>query len=571
MRRLLPGIASLLIVAPSIARAQGSANVVRDRPGALACVVPFGLPPESDDLNNQPQGEVALDISEGGRLAAAAKDLRFSPTTGTTYNDRVWNGLYLSSDGQEWRNFSFDDSTPDFGVSGATDGSYGRPAGTRITLTHESDPVVAYDRDGNLFTSGLAYEPAGAGDPSAIVVSRRNAEGALAPGSIRLIGLENDANLFNDKNWLAVDRESPLDRTIVVASWRLFTNRAEALAPEGGWIAVSGDGASSFSAPIRLPVPAAEAAASQFYQPLLGRDPATRKRVLYVIFRTGSDNGTAVMHVVKAEIEGVSGTAALEARLRDPLAWTFLPSRLSGLTSYGANGYDGTFRFSSYFVPAIDVSTGWLFAVVHALDPASRRSRALISRSVDGAVTWTAPVPIDDAGRGNQLMPAVAARDGRVFAVWYDSRNDLEFAPLSAIRAVDVYAASLDDALRVQRVSRLTPEAQRADRPVFTRPRPAGASSHSAGVERPHDFDPRTAPTSGAVKAAATTIKTDCISDRYGFIGDYIGIAANATEAWAAWTDLRDVTAATTAEICTIGHSCAGNRNQTVRAVRVPR
>ncbi|MEO8502208.1 MAG: sialidase family protein, partial [Vicinamibacteria bacterium] len=303
----------------------------------------------------------------------------------------------------------------------------------------------------------------------------------------------------------------------------------------------------------------------------LGRDPATRKRVLYVIFRTGSDDGAMAMHVVKADIDGVSGTAALEARLRDPLAWTFLPSRLSGLTSYAANGYDGTFRFSSYFVPALDPSTGWLFAALHALDPASRRSRALISRSQDGGATWTTPVPIDDPGRGNQLMPAVTARDGRVFAVWYDSRNDLEFAPLSMIRAVDVYAASLDDGLRVQRVSRLTPEAQRADRPVFTRPRPAGVSAHSKGIERPHDFDPLTARPSPDVKATATTIKTDCVSDRYGFIGDYIGIAANANEAWAAWTDLRDVTAATPSEICAIGHSCAGNRNQTVRAARIPR
>ena len=560
-----------LLVAPPSGHAQESVNVIRDRPGSSVCAVPFGLPPEVDDLNNQPQGEVALDISEGGLLAAAAKDLRFSLTTGTLYNDRVWNGLYLSADGALWRNFAFEDSTPDIGLAGATDGSYGRPAGTRITLTHESDPVVAYDRDGNLFTSGLAYEPDVAGDPSAVVVSRRNADGSLASGSVRLIGLENDANLFNDKNWLAVDREWPLERTIVVASWRLFTNRADALAPEGGWIAVSGDGASTFSAPIRLPVPAQQAAASQFYQPLLGRDPVSGKRVLYVILRTGANDGTVAMHVVKADIDAVSGTAALETRLRDPLSWTFLAARLSGLASYNANGYDGTFRFSSYFVPAIDSATGRLFAVVHALDPVSRRSRTLISRSVDGALTWSAPIPIDDPGRGNQLMPAVAARDGRVYAVWYDSRNDLEFAPLSIIRAVDVYAASLDDSLRVQRVSRLTPEIQRADRPVFTRPRSAGASSQMTGVERPHDFDPLASRAPGGVKAAASDIKADCVGDRYGFIGDYIGIAANANEAWAAWTDLRDVTAENASSICAVGHSCAGNRNQTVRAVRVPR
>jgi hypothetical protein len=526
-------------------------------------VAPIGLPPESDDLNRQPQGEVWIDVSEGGRLAAAAKDYRFSPVDDLTYNNRVWNGLYVSSDGVSWRNFAFEDATPDHGLSGVTDGSYGRTRGTPLVLTHESDPVVAFDRDGILYTSALAFEPNAPGDPSAVVVSRRNPDGTFIPGSVRLIGLENDPRLFNDKNWLVVDRESPPDRTIVVASWRLFTVGADSLAPEGGWIAISGDGASTFSAPIRLPVPVLQASESQFYQPLLGRDPQNGHRTLYVLLRTQSGANAIAMHVVKADIEGVSGTPALESRLKDPAAWTFLPSRLSGLTAYGASGYDGSFRFGSFFMPALDPSTGRLFVVVHALDPVTRRAQALISRSVDGAITWSTPAPIDNPGRGNQLMPAVAARGGRVFAVWYDSRNDLEFAPLSLVRGVDVYAATLDDALNVQKVSRLTPEVQRADRPVFTRPRSAGASA--AGSERPHDFDPR-ASAPDVVRAAANE---NCAIERYGFIGDYIGIAANAGEAWAAWTDLRALT--DSGDICVVGHSCAGNRNQSVHAVRIPR
>ncbi|MBX7186609.1 MAG: hypothetical protein K1Y01_15825 [Vicinamibacteria bacterium] len=560
MKRLAFGAGLLLLSGTAGAQ---SVNVIAEGPGAGVCVAPLGLPRDTDDINRQPQGEVWIDVSEGGRLAAAAKDYRFSPTADITYNNRVWNGLYVSADGASWKNFAFEDATPDTGVSGVTDGSYGRPRGTPLALTHESDPVVAYDRDGVLYTSALAFEPNAGGDPSAVVVSRRNPDGTFIQGSVRLLGLENDARLFNDKNWLAVDRDAPSDRTVVVASWRLFTVGADALAPEGGWIAISGDGAATFSTPIRLPVPAVQAAESQFYQPLLGRDPQNGHRMLYVILRTQSAANVIAMHVVKADIDGVSGTAALESRLKDPLAWTFLPSRLSGLTAYGASGYDGTFRFGSYFMPAIDAATGRLFAVVHALDPVSRRSQTLISRSTDGAATWSTPTPIDNPGRGNQLMPSVAARGGRVFAVWYDSRNDLEFAPLSPIRGVDVYAAVLDDSLTVQRVSRLTPEVQRADRPVFTRPRPVGATSTAS--ERPHDFDPRTSG-SNVVKAAANE---NCAIERYGFIGDYIGIAANADGAWAAWTDLRDLTES--GDICAVGHSCAGNRNQSVHAVRIPR
>jgi hypothetical protein len=65
------------------------------------------------------------------------------------------------------------------------------------------------------------------------------------------------------------------------------------------------------------------------------------------------------------------------------------------------------------------------------------------------------------------------------------------------------------------------------------------------------------------------TANENCAIERYGFIGDYIGIAANAIEAWAARTDLRDLV--DKGDICAVGHSCAGNRNQSVHAVRIPR
>ena len=146
---------ALALALPAGAGAQ-SVNVIREGPGTNACVAPIGLPPESDDLNRQPQGEVWIDVSEGGRLAAAAKDYRFSPVDDLTYNNRVWNGLYVSSDGVSWRNFAFEDATPDLGLSGVTDGSYGRTRGTPLVLTHESDPVVAFDRDGILYTPPLA-------------------------------------------------------------------------------------------------------------------------------------------------------------------------------------------------------------------------------------------------------------------------------------------------------------------------------------------------------------------------------------------------------------------------------
>lgn len=548
--------------APASAQ-EASVDVIDDRPGATSCQAPFALPPDTPDVNNQPQAEVWIDVSEDGRLAAAAKDYRFSPIDDTTYNNRVWNGLYLSDDGgASWRNLSFQDASPNTGLSGVTDGSYGRPAGLTLRLTQETDPALAFGRDGELYTCALAYNPGAPGVPSAIVVSRRDPQGRLVAGGIHLIAPEVDAGLFNDKNWIAVGRESPPERTVVVASWRLFSEGDDPAAPEGGWIAVSGDGARSFSAPIRLPVPAAEAADSQFYQPLIGRDPQDGRRTLYVLFRTVEPGTFALrMHALRADLEGVEGTDALEAHLGTASSWSWLPDRITPLFSYGANGYDGSFRFGSSFQPAVDRDTGQLYAVTHGFDAASQRSRVLIMRSDDGARSWTDPAVIDDPGRGYQLMPSVAARGGAVYAVWYDSRHDLQFAPLSPIRSVDVYAARLDASLSVQSVRRLTPESQRADRPAFTRSRPVGVTSR--GRLAPHDLDPE--PPAGAARASATAA---CPEDRYGFIGDYIGIAADASGAWAVWTDLREMTGESDA--CA-GHDCAGNRNQSVRVLRLER
>ena len=60
----------------------------------------------------------------------------------------------------------------------------------------------------------------------------------------------------------------------------------------------------------------------------------------------------------------------------------------------------------------------------------------------------------------------------------------------------------------------------------------------------------------------------DCASERYGFIGDYIGLAADARFAYAAWCDLRDLVH--DADVCD-GHSCNGRRNQNIYFARIPK
>jgi hypothetical protein len=509
-----------------------------------------------------PQAEVWIDVSEAGRLAACAKDYRYGPIDDTTYNARVWNGFYYSRNaGESWTNLLFHDSDPNRGISGVTNGAYGMPSGEEAWLNRESDPVVAFDRDGNIYSCALAFNADIEGRPSAIVVSRRDRNGNLQ--ATRFIGLETDPRLFNDKNWLAVDRSSPRESTIVVVSLNLFVSEENPPTTPGLHIAVSADGAASFGLPSRVPIPLEVALESQFYQPLIGVDPVSGRKTLYVVWRTiDPDSDYAMrMHLVKAEIDGLSpGTDALSSHLANDASWTYLPDRVTGLYAFGSGGYDGSFRFSTYFHPAFDHETRHLFAVVHAFDLGSQGSRVVVTKSTDGGETWSSPRDIDNPGRGYQFMSTVAVANGVVSVLWYDSRYDDAFAPFELIQGIDVFYAELTTDLELIRVLRLTSNTQVADHPVFTRDRPQEEGYSSPIMQSEIVLSQRTEP------GPLTQTVENCHDRRYGFIGDYLGIAANREFAYVVWTDLRDLNL--TDDICA-GHSCNGRRNQNVYFARI--
>ncbi len=548
-------------------------KVIDDAPGASACDDPKSAAGDIPDLNNMPQAEVWIDVAEDGRLASASKDYRYSPTDDPTYNLGVWDGLYLSDDaGASWKNLMFTDSNPNIGLEGVIDGSYGQEPGGVVSIRYQSDPVVAFDRDGNLYTMALGFNSDfgtnSIGDePSCVLVSRRDKEGALVPGTTHFLGLEDSPDLFNDKCWIAVDRMSPVESTTVVAAWRMFLFNGSQAIPEGGYISVSGDGAASFGAPFALPVPAEDSDNSQFFQPLIGLDPSNGHKTLYILFRDADfQNFTMQMHLIKADLEGLApGTQALHDHLSNPANWTYLPNRLPTLFFYGSGGFDGLFRFSSKFLPAIDRETGDLYVVVQAFETITQGSQVLVAKSTDGGKTWSAPQPVDYPAPSHQIMPAAAFHGGKLSVVWYDTRHDEQaFVPFSAITALDVYYAELAPDLTLQRLLRLTPHTQRSDNPVFTRLRPA--NKKGPHKMRPHDMNFNSPLSIRGIylpKQGDPAFK-DC--EPYGFIGDYIGIAADAEHAYAVWCDLRDIDHRAT--VCD-GPSCNDSRNQNIYFARI--
>jgi len=571
LRGNLPGSEYLWAVTPEPWH-PAVVKITDDNPGANAFTDPFSLGPDAADVNNMPQGEVFIAVGPDGRLVGCAKDYRYSPVTDTYYNNRVWNGIYFSRDGgSSWQNRMMLDSDPNQGIDAVTQASFGQPAGVEITLDHMTDPAVAIDRDGHIYTTGLVYSPRPGSpsiyhEPSAIHAARRDPDGNLVPETVHLMGLEDDETLFNDKNWIAVSTDTPTEETIVALAWRLFT--APQVEPGdpvpsrsfGGWISISGDGAATMSEPIRLPIPIEESVATQYYQPLIARDPITDHQMLYIFFRNFfNETETLEMELVRADLDGLAGTAQLEEHLSQPDNWEFLRDRLGGIFWWGKGGYGGGFRFSSFFMPAVDTETGHLYIASSVLDLESTGSRVIVAKSEDGGITWTAPRIVDYPGFGFQIMPSIAVAGGRVSLAWYDSRHAAGFEPGGIPTGIDVYYAELGTDLSPGRVIRLTTETQNALHPVFTRP--TGSAKRTAFGYGPHEGGGWQ---KGPFLFEREKDSVDC--DGYGFIGDYIGIAADAENAYAIWADLRDLD--TESDICA-GNDILGRRNQNVYFARI--
>jgi hypothetical protein len=49
--------------------------------------------------------------------------------------------------------------------------------------------------------------------------------------------------------------------------------------------------------------------------------------------------------------------------------------------------------------------------------------------SVDGGTTWSSPALLSASATGHQSFPFLAASNGRVSAIWYDSQGDPDYAP----------------------------------------------------------------------------------------------------------------------------------------------
>jgi len=270
-----------------------------------------------------------------------------------------------------------------------------------------TDPVVAFDHQGNCYLSTLAFDVATSHE--AIVVNKSTDGGDnFNPPQIAVVRpLLTD---FLDKDWIAVDAHpnSPHPGRIAVT----FTNfRADYSAPIMS--ALSDDGGITWTQPI-LASPAGTSC--QGSQPIFLPDG-----MLVIVYFSFNDN---TMKIVRS----ADGGYHYDSPITIDYINTFLDSEAR----------DG------WFLPSASaaLNTGTIFVTIKG--KLLKQKRILFTRSTDAGLTWSQIIPIDDPptptdpdGIPAFIPSLIASPDARqVSVIFYDKRNDPERRFL-----VDVYLA----------------------------------------------------------------------------------------------------------------------------------
>ena len=522
------------------------AKVIDDAPEASDCIDPNTLEDNATDLNNMPQLDVSLDAAEDGRLGASALDYRYGAIGNGNAGLRGWGGLYVSNDhGSHWENAMFQNRNPNLGLTVTTTGDFGLPAGNGITFSHQTDQTLCFDRDGHLYSAArLSAEAAGNSTPSfgpsALVFSRAPKESPAHPSITHILGAVDDPSSHNGKPQLAVDRTTGTAASLVAIAWK-YTSFPEGTRVRENVLAVSADGGTSFSKPFTIPsADLPDTLFSRVDSMLIGLDQGTTKKTLYLVFYDiGSNANDLRVHLLKAALEPVEtgNTEALASHLRNPQNWSVTGDIVPNLFNPSAAHIGGTMSYTPTLRATMDPQTGELFVILDVLDEPTSGTKVVIFKSGDSGTTWSLPKTVDYPSATNQILPAIAYRNGIISTVWYDGRHNTAFQPSAPFPLIDVYYAELDKDLNLLREERVTATSQIANANTFT---------FETGQ-----------PSKNGQKACFPA----------GYLGSKIGIAANDDFSFIGWTDFRDIQHPEV-DLCT-ALPCDGRRNTNIYFARI--
>lgn len=463
---------SVLISSALVARfdpglpAISGASLASSRVQAPSSFTLVNVPIVEENSHDRQQVEptIAIDPRNPNIIVAGAQDYRLKE-----FGQHRWHGYYRSTDGgQTWTSMLL----PGFPGDPSPEG-IASPLHRSNTL---SDPVLAFDRKGDVYYTGIAFNITNGVAQSSLVafVAKYVNDGADYSGATVIHGPLND-----DKPWIVVDTSGgQYDGNVYLA----FDANLTSTSHFATVLTHSSDGGRNFSEPFYVPkdetgeLPGLTVDPSgDVYVSSDCFNPVTGASLNYVQVSKVTNGGTSLAHNVKA----VTNACFLG-----------LSSTLPG----------GSFR--DFTIPQIASDSNAVYLVRD--DRGLGSSNVLFTKSMDGGITWTSSIMVNDFVTGTRtccvptqhFFPSIAVSGGIVNIAWYDSRLN----NATTLNTLDVYYAYSM----------------------------SGGKSFSPNIRvTTASFDPN------AVR------RSDAPNNNEPFIGDYIQIAATPISAHVIWTDNR--------------------------------
>jgi len=478
-------LVAAVVVAVSSAATAGSDTRVTTHD--VITTDPYGSATPPTDVLQQNEPSIAVHPANADVIAVGVNDVR---TLGIS-ND-AWQGFAVSSNGGT--SFDFEALIPGFPGDTSPEGLASPIRGNAAA----SDPWLGFDAAGNLYFAFIAFQRTPPGQPintvaNALAVAKYHISTAGAVTYLKTVVVERGTvglGQQEDKEALAVDRGNGR----VYLCWARFTGAQDHLS-----LKFSGDGGDSWT-------DSSFTGQQRDVNNMQGCNVAVApNHDVYVSWRTFDNNPSN---------SNPNDSAIFVARSTDDGATFSAPVKVATFVDYRQNASRTPPRFrvfgdTTLAADANGVYVGWVGR------NGANGADVFISRSKTNGETWETPVNPTAGAGAHQLMPSLAAAGGKVSVIWYDSRSEPAFTASGPVTG--------------QCPSGATTGAGCTGMDVFyNQADTAAAGALTFGSElrvTDQSFNPNLW---GSIKAITP------------FIGDYVGLVADATSAYAVWTDNRD-------------------------------
>jgi hypothetical protein len=484
---LLVGVLVAAALLVSAAAAATAGTDVRVSTHDLITSDPYVASSGPPDVLQQNEPSVAVHPSNASLLAVGMNDVR---TLGVS-ND-AWQGLAFSTNGgASWTESLVPGYPGDTSAAGLASPIRGNAAA--------SDPWLSFDNFGNLFFAFIAFQRTPPGQPAntvanALAVAKYSAAGSYVKTVVverGTVGLGQQ----EDKEALTVDNVSTRFPGRVYVCWARFTGGNNHLtvkySPDHGETWLSSDFAGQ----------------QRDLNAMQGCNLAVEPDGdVYVSYRTFDNNPSN---------SNPNDSGIFVARSADGGATFSTPVRVATFLDYRQNATRTppvfrTFTDTTLAADANGVYVGW----VGRNGP--NGADVFVSRSKTNGTSWEPAVHPTAGANGHELMPSLAAAGGMLSVLWYDSRSEPSFTARGPVSGQCPAGATTGTGCTGMDV-------------FYNQASTTAAGPLSFGTEvrvTDQSFNPNLY---GSIKAITP------------FIGDYVGLAANATTAFATWADNRDI------------------------------